>query len=1305
MTQTPFDEFGEYKKLTPPKPFIKLPDPTNPDIPTPDYPRDDADDEEAILASPMPLREAFLLASNLNLVYLPKESSTPTPAAYPAERDSLDDPTSLPDDPSAPTSIEAPSSSSTVKRRDYKKYLPHFLYVPLEKIRKTFENTTQYATNVMSGPHIRQTIKSPYPALNVARRNEDVMTDTVYAEVPAIGTNGQTMAQIFVGRSSHVTDVFGMTNEDEFINTLSDVVRKRGAMDTLVSDHAQVEMSKRVNEFLREYIIRARQTEPNYQHQNFAEHRYNHMKRHHKFIMNYRKVEACAWLLCLNWISDVMNMTSEKSLGWRTPLEVLTGQTTDISIALIFVFWDKVIVSRYEDSSYSGGLGTVKESEISGRFVGFSWNVGHALTFLILTDDTRKIISRSRVKLANVPENKLIIDMKDEVKPEHRPFIRSKLDPNDDPSVSLPTIDISNNPIRAEYDRLEQEEKQAVEIGEQPTQDPSQPTEQPVVETVEDENVGEEYSSPMEHPPLKDLRPPEELDPEDELPEHLRKDPTQDKNVPEVDFTLNSLKNPNPVETGLSPDELIDRTFLMPPQSDGTRHRARIIEKIEEHREGMQDHPDLIKFRCSVNGDEYHKVVAYNDIVDFIEQDQTWDGTWKFREILDHNNGVRRRKSYEGLDDKDVYKGSSTNVLVEWESGERTWEPLYNQTEKNGIYNYDPVSIAIYASDHNLLNTPGWKLPGLKSYVKSQKKLLRLANQAKLHSFRTKPIYMFGVEVPRNYEQAMELDRRNGNTLWADATALELGQIDDYETFKDLGEGGHPGQGYKKINVHLVYAVKHDGRRKARLVAGGHLTDTPIDSVYSSVVSLRGIRILAFISQLNEEKLWATDIGNAYLESLTKEKVYIIAGPEFGDREGHTLVVIKALYGLKSSGLRWSERFSDVLRDMKFVPSRAEPDIWMRDKGDHYEYIAVYVDDLLIVSRDPEAITNTLTDVHKFKLKGTGPVKFHLGCDFFEDDEGNLCFAPKKYIDKICSNYERIFGKLPTKASSPLVKGDHPETDTSELLDIEDIKIYQSLIGALQWTVQIGRFDVSTAVMTMSRFRAAPRKGHLERVKRIHGYLYKMKNGIIRIRTEEPDFESFPDNQYDWAYTCYHGAKEEEPEDAPTPRGKRVLLSCYKDANLYHDLISGRSVTGILHFANRTPIDWYSKLQSTVETATFGSECVAARTAVEQIIDLRNTFRYLGVKVDQPTMLFGDNKTVVDTASIPHAKLHKRHNALSFHRVREAIVAKIIKFFHLPGETNPADILSKHWDYASVWSQLKPLLFWYGNMEEKGDRG
>jgi len=187
--------------------------------------------------------------------------------------------------------------------------------------------------------------------------------------------------------------------------------------------------------------------------------------------------------------------------------------------------------------------------------------------------------------------------------------------------------------------------------------------------------------------------------------------------------------------------------------------------------------------------------------------------------------------------------------------------------------------------------------------------------------------------------------------------------------------------------------------------------------------------------------------------------------------------------------------------------------------------------------------------------------------------------------------------------------------------------------------------------MTLSRFRAMPRQGHLDRVKRIHGYLSKMRHAKIKIRTDAPDYSNIPVKLHDWEYSCYADAKEEIPLDAPAPKGKPVTATSFFDANLCHDLISGKSVTGILHQLNKTPIDWYSKLQSTVETATFGLEHVAARTCTEQVIDLRLTLLHLGVPINGPTMVLGDNESVINSAAIPHSKMHKRWVALSYHRV------------------------------------------------------
>jgi len=233
--------------------------------------------------------------------------------------------------------------------------------------------------------------------------------------------------------------------------------------------------------------------------------------------------------------------------------------------------------------------------------------------------------------------------------------------------------------------------------------------------------------------------------------------------------------------------------------------------------------------------------------------------------------------------------------------------------------------------------------------------------------------------------------------------------------------------------------------------------------------------------------------------------------------------------------------------------------------------------------------------------------------------------------------------------------------------------------------------------MSMSSFRAAPRQGHLDSVSRICGYLSKFRNAFIRIRTEEPDYSDLPKKEYDWARTVYGDVHERKAKGAPTPKGKPVLTTTHKDANLYHDLATGRAVTGVLHFLNQTPIDWYTKKQETVETATYGSEFVAARTAIQQIAGLRQALQYLGVPLRSASYLFGDNQSVVTSSTLPHSPLSKRHHGLAYHYAREAIASKMVIFHHIGSEHNPSDILSKHWGHSQVYPLLRPLLFYKGN--------
>ena len=126
----------------------------------------------------------------------------------------------------------------------------------------------------------------------------------------------------------------------------------------------------------------------------------------------------------------------------------------------------------------------------------------------------------------------------------------------------------------------------------------------------------------------------------------------------------------------------------------------------------------------------------------------------------------------------------------------------------------------------------------------------------------------------------------------------------------------------------------------------------------------------------------AADIGNAYLPAKTKEKVYIVAGPEFGpELEGRFMIIEKSLYGLTTSAARWHEELSKSLRSMGFTPSRADSDLWIKDCGSHYEYISTWVDDILIASKDASAVLDELIQL-SYKLKGVGEPEYYLGGNF-----------------------------------------------------------------------------------------------------------------------------------------------------------------------------------------------------------------------------------------------------------------------------------------------------------------------------------
>ena len=512
---------------------------------------------------------------------------------------------------------------------DWNALRPFSAWTSPSSIQDTFNVTTRHGTAPHTQDYIKKHFKSRNPVFNIPRHSEAVATDTIFSDTPAVD-DGSTMAQFFCGRDTLVCDAYGIKSTKQFINTLSDNIRKRGAMDTLISDGGKYEISKRVTDLLRSLFIQDYQSEPYHQHQNKAENRFGLAKRYTNTVMNTSGCPACCWLLCLQYICIVLNHLASPTLQGMCPVQALEGTTPDISFLLHFSFYEPVY---YRIDSSEPDLNFPSSSnEKKGYWVGFADNQGDSLTWRILTEDTQKIIIRSGV--------------------------RSALRTTTNQRLASPSGEGTTLPFPIPYSQQSQN------------------------------------SLPLDP-----------LDASTPNFEHFVKSQTgEDEDNP---IPMANIDIPN----------LLGRSFLLPPEDNGERHMAKVID-IDDHGQTLED----IKFKLKINKDQAEEILSYNQLMDYIQKgtdaEEDPDSLFKFRDIVAHQGPL------ESTDPN--HKGSKYNVMVEWESGEVTYEPL------TLISKDDPITCAVYAKKHDLLDTTGWK--HLKRYAKTSKRLIRAVKQSRIRN-------------------------------------------------------------------------------------------------------------------------------------------------------------------------------------------------------------------------------------------------------------------------------------------------------------------------------------------------------------------------------------------------------------------------------------------------------------------------------------------------------------------------------------------------------------------------------------------
>lgn len=1055
--------------------------------------------------------------------------------------------------------------------------------------------------------------------------------------------------------------------------TLQDFCRDVGVPETLKSDRAQ-EFCGRDSEFkklTRKKGIDMSYAEPGREGQVYrVDISIRELKKRWHQKMTSKNVPKRLWDFGIRHAAHVMQVLPSRSLNNRTPYEVVHGHTPDISELVDFDFYDLVWVY---DKKHPG---VSEEDKILCRWLGVAHDVGSDMCYWVMPESG---IALARTTVQHVTRDDML-----------------------DPAIN----------------------EQIIKFNEALTT------------RLDDTN----FKIKLDEVVFDDYR--------DDLPQWDAWDPAygDEKTTPTHDeydnMILEERKDMDEYDDDTY-DGLIGASFRLDESSNNGGNLATVTRRVTDDNGNMvgKAHPNPLlstaEYEVTLEDgttDKYFANVICENI--YSQLDSEGKENLVMNEIVDH------RKDGTAIEKDNGYTGTGSNrkprkttkgwqLLIEWKDESTTWVDLKDVKEAN------PIELAEYAVANKIDEEPAfqWWVPY------TLKKRNRVISKTKSKYWKT--THKYGIRIPKTLEEAIQIDTLNGNRYWQNAVDKEMKKAKVAYTPR---EGITPEdvrsnkvddmRGYQEIKCHLVFDVKMDFTRKARYVAGGHTTSTPIGLTYSSVVSRDSVRLAFLIAALNDLKVGSCDIGNAYLNAPCKEKIWFVAGAECGEHRGKVMILERALYGLKSSGASWRSMFKEFIENhLGFVSTRADPDAYIRknrksnitkegaldgagsngvannaldgDSGEYYyEILLVYVDDVLLVSHNPDATMDVIGLAFEIKDGEKGPPKRYLGAEteLFTNCEGKQVWSMKcdQYVDAavdivkdLLKEDGRDLKSGPRKHKGPLPPQYKPELDVTDECDAEHTSRFQQLIGILRWAIELGRIDIMVEVAMMSSYQASPREGHLEALYLIFHYLSKNPKKRMVLDPYRPAINEAAFNlNADW--TEFYGyAEEQDPPNMPEPLGEPVITSCFVDADHAGNVVTRRSHTGILLFVNNALIKAYSKRQNTVESSTFGSELVAMRIARDMIVELRIKLKCFGVPLEGPTNVMCDNNGVVKNTSIPESTLSKKHNSINYHVVREAAAAGILRVGKEDTKTNLADALTKLLPYSRKMDLLGGLLYDY----------
>lgn len=435
-------------------------------------------------------------------------------------------------------------------------------------------------------------------------------------------------------------------------------------------------------------------------------------------------------------------------------------------------------------------------------------------------------------------------------------------------------------------------------------------------------------------------------------------------------------------------------------------------------------------------------------------------------------------------------------------------------------------------------------------------------------------------------------------------------------------------------------------RWKARLVIQGFRQEYGLDyfETFSPVAKMSSVRVVLAVSAALDLELVNVDIDVAFLNADVDEEIYMTQPEGYAkkspDGKEYVCKLLKSLYGLKQSPRNWWQHIDKLLKSMGFIPSSADPCVYIKTFPDGSILIVVlYVDDLIIAGSSMKIINDFKAELAKhYKMKDLGELTWILGMHITRDRENRtLEIHQSAYIDQMLER----FGMADCYTESVPALEPLPRRDATS--GGKPDKTYMSLVGALLWSAMISRPDVAFAVQVLGRYLQASGPEHMSAAKRRLRYLKGTRDRGIK-----------------------YGGK-----------GNDLTLVGYSDSDHAGDKDTRKSTTGYVFVLNGGPVSWGSRLQDTVAASTSEAEYMAACAAAQEAIHLRQLLKDLGLEQKKATVIYEDNNAAIAWSENPLGARRAKHIDVKYHFVRERVAMGQIKLDYIASANQLADLFTK----------------------------